>query len=166
MENARYTGGCACGQMKYDITGESVRMLNCHCRDCQRASGSAYAALLAFEQKSVKLTGELRYYGVTSEWGNRLERGFCPNCGNPVTIKPGARQNLAVCAGGQPGRSVIAQADGADLGPERAALGLHRSARPALRHAAAAVGGSWAAVPHHAHTLPQHLSKRTLRRRG
>ncbi len=94
MENARYTGGCACGQMKYDITGESVRMLNCHCRDCQRASGSAYAALLAFEQKSVKLTGELRYYGVTSERGKRLERGFCPNCGNPVTIKPGARPNL------------------------------------------------------------------------
>jgi hypothetical protein len=94
METARYTGGCACGQVKYDITGEPVRMLNCHCRDCQRASGSAYAALLAFEQKSVKLTGELRYYGVTSERGNRLERGFCPNCGNPVTIKPGARPNL------------------------------------------------------------------------
>jgi hypothetical protein len=31
---------------------------------------------------------------VTSERGNRLERGFCPSCGNPVTIKPGARPNL------------------------------------------------------------------------
>ena len=93
MTNALYTGRCSCGQVKYDITGEPVRMVNCHCRDCQRASGSAYAALLAFEQNTVKITGELRYYSVTSERGTRIERGFCPNCGNPMMVKPEARPN-------------------------------------------------------------------------
>ena len=94
MENARFTGGCACGQARYEIAAEPLRMVKCHCRDCQRASGSAYAALLAFELASVKLTGELRYYGVTSVRGTLLERGFCPTCGNPVTMKPGARPNV------------------------------------------------------------------------
>jgi len=88
MTNARYTGRCACGQVQYEVTGEPIRMVNCHCRDCQRASGSAYAPLLAFEQNSMKLTGQLRYYGVTSERGTRLDRGFCPTCGSPMTVRP------------------------------------------------------------------------------
>jgi len=69
-------------------------MVNCHCRDCQRASGSAYAPLLAFERTEMKLTGELRYFGVTSERGTRLDRGFCPNCGSPMTVRPEARPDL------------------------------------------------------------------------
>src|ERR1700730_8733194 len=40
------TGRCACGAVEYECDGEPVAMLNCHCRDCQRASGSAYAAIL------------------------------------------------------------------------------------------------------------------------
>jgi hypothetical protein len=91
MANARYTGGCACGQVKYEIAGEPTRMVNCHCRDCQRASGSAYAAILGFERAAMKLTVEVKYFAVTSERGTQLERGFCPNCGSPVTVKPGAR---------------------------------------------------------------------------
>ena len=94
MTHARYTGRCACGQVQYEVTGEPIRMVNCHCRDCQRASGSAYAPLLAFEQHSMKLTGQLRYYGVTSERGTRLDRGFCPTCGSPMTVRPEVRPNL------------------------------------------------------------------------
>ena len=91
MANARYTGGCACGRVRYEIAAEPTRMVNCHCRDCQRASGSAYVPLLGFERAAVTLTGEVKYYGVTSERGTAIERGFCPHCGSPVTIKPGAR---------------------------------------------------------------------------
>jgi hypothetical protein len=69
-------------------------MLNCHCRDCQRASGSAYAAILVVPAENLRLSGELRYHAVTSERDTRTERGFCPTCGSPVAGKLGARPDL------------------------------------------------------------------------
>ena len=79
-----HTGRCACGKVHYEISGEPTRMINCHCEDCRRAAGSAYAAILVFPRESVTMTGELRYHAVTSEKGNTVERGFCPNCGSPI----------------------------------------------------------------------------------
>jgi hypothetical protein len=43
----KISGGCACGAIHYECNADPVVMLNCHCRDCQRASGSAYAAVVA-----------------------------------------------------------------------------------------------------------------------
>ena len=88
------TGGCACGRVRYELTGPPTRMINCHCRDCQRASGSAYAAILVVPAENLRLSGELRYHAVTSERGTRTERGFCPTCGSPVAGKLGARPDL------------------------------------------------------------------------
>jgi hypothetical protein len=82
-----YSGRCACGQVTYETDADPLRMVNCHCRDCQRASGSAYAAILAFPRDAVKLAGDVRYFAVTSERGNKMERGFCPQCGSPLMIK-------------------------------------------------------------------------------
>jgi hypothetical protein len=78
-----HTGGCACRQVRYELTAAPARMLNCHCRDCQRASGSAYAAILVVPSDGLRLRGELRYHAVTSERNTRIERGFCPTCGSP-----------------------------------------------------------------------------------
>ena len=69
------TGGCACGQVRYELTAPPARMLNCHCRDCQRASGSAFAAILIVPADGLRLSGELRYHAVTSERNTRIERG-------------------------------------------------------------------------------------------
>ena len=41
------TGGCACGAIRYVCTAEPLLALNCHCRACQRASGSAFAAIVS-----------------------------------------------------------------------------------------------------------------------
>jgi hypothetical protein len=62
-------------------------MLNCHCRDCQRASGSAYAAVVAVPKSAVQVRGEPRYYKVVGKAGRAIERGFCPTCGSQVTVK-------------------------------------------------------------------------------
>ena len=78
-------GGCACGALRYECSAAPVASFNCHCRDCQRASGSAFAALL-FVPKAAFLfsKGEPRFYIVTADSGNAVSRGFCPNCGSPV----------------------------------------------------------------------------------
>jgi hypothetical protein len=78
-------GGCTCGAVRYECSAAPVASFNCHCRDCQRASGSAFAALL-FVPKAAFLfsKGEARFHNVTGDSGNVVSRGFCPNCGSPV----------------------------------------------------------------------------------
>jgi hypothetical protein len=62
-------------------------MLNCHCRDCQRANGSAYAAIVAVPKAAVQMRGEPRYHKIVGNSGKAIERGFCPTCGSQVTVK-------------------------------------------------------------------------------
>ena len=62
-------------------------MLNCHCRDCQRATGSAYAAFAIFPKAAVSLKGEPKWHSVIGSSGKPIERGFCAVCGSPVVVK-------------------------------------------------------------------------------
>lgn len=83
----KISGGCACGAVHYECDTNPVMMLNCHCRDCQQASGSAYAAIVVAPKAAVQIRGELRYYKIVGKAGKAVERGFCPTCGSQVTSK-------------------------------------------------------------------------------
>ena len=77
-------GRCLCGGVRYVATAALVMMLNCHCRDCQKASGGAFAAIAIFPKTSVQVHGDLRFHEVLSEHGDPVQRGFCPICGSRV----------------------------------------------------------------------------------
>ncbi len=62
-------------------------MVNCHCRDCQRAGGSGYAPVMVVPAAAVKITGAPRYYKTVGDAGKAVERGFCPTCGSQVLVK-------------------------------------------------------------------------------
>jgi len=80
-----YKGRCQCGDISYEVTGEPLLSGNCHCRDCQRATGSAMAAVMLFPKEGFKLLqGEAKYYDLKADSGSRISRGFCPNCGSPM----------------------------------------------------------------------------------
>jgi hypothetical protein len=83
----KLSGGCACGAIHYECSADPVIMFNCHCRDCQQASGGAYAAIVVVPKTAVGIRGEPRYHKVVGRAGKAVERGFCPNCGSPVTMK-------------------------------------------------------------------------------
>ena len=83
----KLSGGCACGAVHYECNADPVIMLNCHCRDCQRATGSAYAAIVAVPKAAVHIRGETRYHKIVGNAGKAIERGFCQNCGSQVTMK-------------------------------------------------------------------------------
>jgi len=83
------SGGCSCGAVRYEATAEPVVMLNCHCRDCQRASGAAFAAVVVVPRSALRIEGELRYHTTVGENGNVVERGFCPSCGSRVANRLG-----------------------------------------------------------------------------
>jgi len=67
---------------------------NCHCRDCQQATGGAYAPVCLVPRNAVKITGEVKYYDVKGDSGNILSRGFCPTCGSRLFGKPAARSDV------------------------------------------------------------------------
>ena len=95
MAQVHYTGGRACRSVRFECTAEPRRMFNCHCTDCQRATGSGYSAVLVFSRDAVKLTGDIKYYSWTSDRGTLLDRGFCPTCGNPIFIL--SQANPSIC---------------------------------------------------------------------
>ncbi|WP_018260934.1 GFA family protein [Methylobacterium sp. WSM2598] len=81
------TGGCACRAVRYEAEADPVLMLNCHCRDCQRATGSAYAALVVVPKATVRVQGTVKQHEVVGGSGKLVWREFCPSCGNPVSIR-------------------------------------------------------------------------------
>lgn len=80
-------GGCACGAVRYEANAEPAFSLICQCRQCQRISGSGHAAQFALPAEAVSLTGEIKWFGLTIDGGNKVSSGFCPNCGSPVLKK-------------------------------------------------------------------------------
>ena len=90
-----FSGGCACGAIRYESTAEPVLMLHCHCRDCQRSSGGPFAPFVVVPKEGFKLVqGSLHFYDSPSEAGGAVHRGFCPACGSPILGKPDAASHL------------------------------------------------------------------------
>src|SRR5271154_6341838 len=66
----KITGGCACGRIRYECTEKPLVQLICHCPDCKRASGSAFAAVLVVPCDRLAFTGgDLKYYEVKAKSG-------------------------------------------------------------------------------------------------
>ncbi|WP_348550676.1 GFA family protein [Acidithiobacillus sp.] len=82
--NAKYSGGCLCGGISYSVDIEPVFTGNCHCKDCQRSSGSAFIPAMIFPEKDVVISGEARWFESQADSGNINKRGFCQNCGSQL----------------------------------------------------------------------------------
>jgi hypothetical protein len=94
-----FTGGCLCGSVRYECSTVPIVMGNCHCRDCQRATGTAYAAAIVVPHNAVTITGEVKYYDVTGDSGAIVGRGFCPNCGSRLFSSPPNPEMMGIMAG-------------------------------------------------------------------
>src|SRR5215510_3312583 len=88
-------GGCACGAIRYESTGELLFSLNCHCRDCQRETGGAYAPIVGVPASGFRLLqGTPGYFAITADSGSKANRAFCGECGSPVFGRPESRPDL------------------------------------------------------------------------
>jgi hypothetical protein len=96
---APYTGGCQCGSVRYVVT-EPISLSACHCKECQRQSGSAFGMSMLVKKDSLKVTGPTRQFTRIAASGNEVTCVFCPECGvriyhafesaqNVLAIKPG-----------------------------------------------------------------------------
>lgn len=82
-----YTGGCRCGDIRYECSAAPLMAGICHCRECQRSAGSASVAHMAVPEAALKVTGEVRYHDYRADSGNIASHGFCPRCGSHVVGK-------------------------------------------------------------------------------
>ena len=97
-----HCGGCLCGAVRYRVTGKPAFASVCHCKFCQRRSGSAFSIVVAFDEQCVEFTqGKLAEYEHRSdESGRWLRMNFCPHCGTSVSHTAQARPGLRSIAGG------------------------------------------------------------------
>jgi hypothetical protein len=75
---------CRCGQLRALCKGEPVRVSVCHCLDCQRRTGSAFAAQARWPDEHVEVIGESKTWVRTADSGHRATYRFCPDCGSTV----------------------------------------------------------------------------------
>ena len=79
------TGKCQCGDICYSLhKNKIISAHHCHCKDCQRATGSGKATIIFIAKKHVDLIGEPKYFENKGTSGSHVRRGFCPNCGSGI----------------------------------------------------------------------------------
>jgi hypothetical protein len=79
------SGGCLCGNYSYEFDREQVVSAHhCHCKDCQKMTGSGKATIVLVPTDGLKVSGELSTYTVTGTDGSHVTRGFCKTCGSQL----------------------------------------------------------------------------------
>ncbi len=82
-----FGGSCACGDIRYECAGTPRYMGNCHCRDCQQATGGPYMPVVVVKESDFALlSGEPSWFERTADSGNLMGRAFCPACGSPMFL--------------------------------------------------------------------------------
>ena len=95
-----YAASCRCGQLRAAAAGEPVRISVCHCLDCQKRSGSAFAAQVRFPAEAVTIAGESTAFAHTGETGGVTRFHFCPACGGAVFyVHDFAPETVAIALG-------------------------------------------------------------------
>ena len=78
------TASCRCGQLKATVTGEPVRVSVCHCLNCKKRSGSAFAVQARWPAEQVTIEGRSGSFVKVADSGNSATFHFCPECGSDV----------------------------------------------------------------------------------
>jgi hypothetical protein len=78
------TGGCLCGEVRYEAAGTPFHQTNCHCSMCRRASGAPMVAWFSVPYAQLRWTS-----GVPTRYRSSAHavRSFCPRCGTQLTFQ-------------------------------------------------------------------------------
>ena len=83
-----FSGRCACGEISYTSLQSPLAMFNCHCGQCQTASGGSFVTVALIRESALNiLSGEPKYFRSKGDSGRWTDRGFCSNCGTPMFAK-------------------------------------------------------------------------------
>jgi hypothetical protein len=136
-----WTGGCQCGAIRFRIEGDLGEASICHCRMCQKAMGGLFGPYVSAPGGVVWTRGTLKRF----QSSNKVRRGFCADCGTPLTFEYGdSNIGLAIGAFDRAGeiRPVEQLASGAQVPyfADLAGLPVHQEDEPrAAAHLASIV---------------------------
>ncbi len=103
MSDTTHSGGCQCGRVRFRVDGALGDASVCHCRMCQKAFGGFYAPLVSVRGARLAWTrGAPRKYASS----NFVSRGFCGDCGTPLTYEAPDGVALAIGAFDHPEKIV------------------------------------------------------------
>ena len=77
---------CRCGAVTASCAGEPIRVSVCHCGNCKRRSGSAFAAQVRFPDDAVTIEGVTREWSSVGE-SSRFTHRFCNRCGVAIAYR-------------------------------------------------------------------------------
>jgi hypothetical protein len=92
-------GGCYCGAVKYEIRGRLLRFVNCHCPDCRKFTGSAFASVIVTEADGFTVTAGQDHL-VPYESSPGKHRNFCKTCGCHVFARAQQRPGMVMVRAG------------------------------------------------------------------
>ena len=97
---AHIEGGCLCGQVRYSADVEPAFASVCHCTDCQKFSGSAFATVVGVRGPALHVSGTLKTFTKTGGSGKPIHRRFCPACGSGIVEEADALTGIAMVNAG------------------------------------------------------------------
>lgn len=81
---------CSCGQLSLTVNADPIRISVCHCRACQRRTGSPFGQQARFPRDAVEFHGQARLYTRSGDSGSTITFHFCDRCGSTVYYELGA----------------------------------------------------------------------------
>lgn len=84
MTAVAHRGGCLCGALRYEATGEPIYAGHCYCADCRKSSGSGFIPFMGFASTAIRITGETRQSIARAAHGGEAVRNHCAVCGSLV----------------------------------------------------------------------------------
>jgi hypothetical protein len=94
------TGRCLCGKLTYSANAEPALVCVCHCKECQRQSGSAFASLVFIPSETFRMEGESKTFTQLGGSGQPVKRLFCPECGSTVALDAAVAPNMMLITSG------------------------------------------------------------------
>ena len=92
---APHEGGCACGALRYRLSSDPMFVHCCHCRDCQRQTGTAFVLNALIETDRIEmLSGETKADTMPTDSGRPHDVYRCVACGTAVWSDYGRRPGL------------------------------------------------------------------------
>lgn len=90
------TGGCYCGEIRYEINGALRVTAQCHCRECQYFTGGNPAVFAVFSKDDFQYTAGRIANFARSDLARPVVRHFCSNCGTAIGNKSPTNPNLMI----------------------------------------------------------------------
>ncbi|MBY8822653.1 GFA family protein [Sphingomonas colocasiae] len=94
------SGGCLCGAVRFTVDAAPLAARQCWCRLCQYLGAGSSTVNICFPADALKVEGEIRWHASIADSGNRMRRGFCPQCGTPLFSNAEIRPHLTFIRAG------------------------------------------------------------------